>query len=326
MEQNEQQIEFNNQPQRVAPQPQMPMQEQQIVAQSGEQIKYAGFWIRWVAYLVDSLIVGIPIFILGVVLGFIFYDKSAAFENAGVNILRLLLIVLTWSYFIIMTKKYGATLGKMAFGLEVRSDKSESLSWGQVILRETLGKIISYIILYIGFIMAGFASRKQALHDKIASTVVVYKDPNKKFGAGAIILIIIACIIPVVAILGIFASIVLVSLSSARYKAQDAAVKASISSVIPLAIEYQDEKGTLQGFKPEFSILKTCNGNPIVNISKDGKEMAILVKLCSEDKKYACGDFNSNISEVDETYAKSMATSCPKNNSNLQLPPITELR
>jgi hypothetical protein len=236
----------------------------------------------------------------------------------GFNILlRLVFIALAWSYFIVMTKKYGATLGKKAFGLEVRSDKSESLSWGQVILRETIGKIVSYIIIYIGFIMAGFTGRKQALHDKIAGTVVVYKDPNKKLGAGAVVLIIIACLLPIIAIVGIFVSIVLMSLGSARNKAQDAAAAASVVSAISLAIEYQDEKGTLQGFKPEFAGLKACNGNPIVNVSKDGKEMAILVKLCAGNGKYFCDDLDLNAKEVDETYAKSMATTCPKSKSNL---------
>lgn len=275
------------------------------------QIKYAGFWVRYAASLIDGMIVIIPMFILGLVFALVSIGGLADLESEGSGIfLRLFVSVLVWIYFIVMTKNYGATLGKKAMGIKVISDKSENLSWGQVILRETLGKIISTIILYIGYLMAGFTARKQALHDMMASTVVVYKDPNDKPKSWIIVLVIVIPFILAI-IIGIFASITLVSLNSARGKAQDASIKTIVSSVIPSAIIYQSEKGSLVGFVPDFGTsIQGCSGKPSVNISPDGQKMAIFAKLCSSSTTYFCVDLNSNSTEVNQVYAMSGKTDC----------------
>ncbi len=272
------------------------------------QVKYAGFWIRWIANFIDGLVLIIPTIIVGLIIKF---TTFGAVQSVFISISGLLV---SWIYFVWMTNKYQATLGKRALGIQVVSDKSENLSLGQVILRETIGKFISMVILFIGYIMAGFTKRKQALHDKIASTLVVYKDPNKKVTVWIIVIVIIASLLILAVIIGILVSIVLVSLNSARNKAQDAATKANISSVIPVAIMYQDNRGTLKGFVPNFGVqFKKCTGNPIVNISPDGQNMAIFAKLCDpkSESKYFCDDLNSNSAEVDENYAKSGKTLCP---------------
>lgn len=273
------------------------------------QVKYAGFWIRWVANFIDGLILIIPNIIVSLLIKFSTFGiiKSILTSISG--------LLVSWFYFILMTNKYQATLGKKALGIQVVSGKSENLTLNQIIIRETIGKIISAVILFIGYIMAGFTKRKQALHDKIADTLVVYKDPNQKTTIWVIVVVIIASFLMLIAIMGILASIVLVSLDNARDKAQDVATKVSISSVIPSAAIYQDEKGTLKGFVPNFGIkFKKCTGNPIVNISPDGKDMAIFAKLCDPKNKgkYFCADIAGldyidelAYTEVDESYAKS---------------------
>jgi uncharacterized RDD family membrane protein YckC len=65
-----------------------------------------------------------------------------------------------------------ATVGKIALGIEVTDLEGNRLSFGRALGRN-LAKIISALILYIGFIMAAFTKRKQALHDMIASALVV---------------------------------------------------------------------------------------------------------------------------------------------------------
>lgn len=134
------------------------------------QVKYAGFWIRWVASFIDGLVLLIPNIILSIVF------TALLMPTLG----TIFSYIILWAYYISMTKKYGATLGKKALGLQVASDNSDNLTLSQVIFRETIGKIISMIILFIGYMMAGSTKRKQALHDKIAGTIVVYRDPNKK--------------------------------------------------------------------------------------------------------------------------------------------------
>lgn len=168
--------------------------------------------------------------------------------------------------------------------------------------------------------MAGFTARKQALHDKIAGTVVVYKDPNKKPN-GLIIGLIIGVVL-VVPIIGIFASIVLVNLNSARQKASDAAVKATMSSMIPEALLYYDSNSnSFKGFKskaPLSATVKSCSGDPVANVSADGRAMAIFAKSCAKNTVYFCDEVDLNsegqaqIVEVDEQYAKSGAVSCNK--------------
>lgn len=144
---------------------------------SGENIqpvKYAGFWIRWVAVFIDGIVVAImavPIMIAFYFLsGGIFSEDGET--SSGFNLLGYLI---SWGYYIYMTDKYQATLGKRAMGIIVVNEDFSKASLGNIILRETVGKIISGIILMIGYIMAAFTDRKRALHDMISGTVVIYK-------------------------------------------------------------------------------------------------------------------------------------------------------
>jgi len=114
-------------------------------------LRYAGFWIRFLAGFIDTL----PFLIIALV-----FNRSLGEFSYII-------------YVILMTKIYQATLGKMAMGIKVVSENSENLTWGQVILREIVGKFVSGIIFNIGFIMVGFTERKQGLHDKIAKTLVI---------------------------------------------------------------------------------------------------------------------------------------------------------
>ncbi len=192
-------------------------------------IKYAGFWIRFVALMVDSVILFLPSLIFSSFLGFITIALGLS-GNMGFSIFQSFLsMILYWVYFILMTHYVGATLGKMLVGITVRSDVNGKLSLGRVILRETIGRLASVIIIFIGYIMVAFTPKKQALHDMIAHSVVIYKDPAHPNKTGIIIGTIIAVIIPGIALLGIISSIVLVSLSVARQKGFQAQMKYNTS-------------------------------------------------------------------------------------------------
>jgi len=91
---------------------------------------------------------------------------------------RIVTYLVTWTYYILMTSKYQATLGKMVVGIRVISDKNDNLTLGKIILRETVGKLVTGITVGVGFMMVVFTEKKQALHDMIASSVVVYKNPK----------------------------------------------------------------------------------------------------------------------------------------------------
>ena len=126
---------------------------------------FAGFWLRYVAAWIDVFVVLVLIVPFALGLGATGYAPSI------IAITPITLIII-FGYLIFMTGRYGATLGKMLLKIKVvRTDGSE-LGYGTAAVRE-LSKIISYMICGIGFYMAGFDSNKQALHDKIASTVAV---------------------------------------------------------------------------------------------------------------------------------------------------------
>ena len=78
-----------------------------------------------------------------------------------------------WLYFALMeSSERGATVGKMALGLRVVTSNGQRLSFMNATGRY-FAKIISAIILGIGFLMIAFTDKKRGLHDMIASTLVI---------------------------------------------------------------------------------------------------------------------------------------------------------
>ena len=89
-----------------------------------------------------------------------------------VNVCQTLLQIL---YFSLMeSSKFQGTLGKMALGIKVTDMNGGKLDFTKAFLRN-LCKLISNFTLLIGYLMAGFTEKKQALHDMIAGTLVVRK-------------------------------------------------------------------------------------------------------------------------------------------------------
>ncbi|MDD5165258.1 MAG: RDD family protein [Candidatus Pacebacteria bacterium] len=259
-------------------------------------VKYAGFWVRFVAIMVDSLIIAIPIAMTQFLLGLILIKNPGSATQTAGALSYVVSLLLTWTYFTLMTYYSGATLGKMLVGITVKSDSFEKLSFGKVLLRETLGKFVSQIILCIGFIIAGFTAKKQGLHDMFAHSVVIYKDPAKPHTAGLVVGIIIACILPMIAIFGIMSSVVLVALSSARQKGQDAQVRTVLSQLRTQAEVYYGDNNTYsktrscsQGmfadasFASVFVQLKDKN---VVTCYAEGETYAISAVLNSSGSSY----------------------------------------
>jgi uncharacterized RDD family membrane protein YckC len=139
---------------------------------------YGGFWIRVVAYIIDAILLNIAFGILGLVTGlsmvpthFTDYDSPDAYAAMGTA--QLISLVITWLYFALMESSVrGATVGKMAVGLRVVTDQGNRLSFANATGR-FFAKIISALILCIGFIMVAFTDRKRGLHDIIAGTLVI---------------------------------------------------------------------------------------------------------------------------------------------------------
>jgi uncharacterized RDD family membrane protein YckC len=139
-------------------------------------IVYAGFWLRFAAIFVDGLVF-LPLTIVSLVLQSA--EKSA--DDTSVKVTLALIIVLValfslvvrWLYFALMeSSAWQATLGKKLIGLRVTDMACQRIGFGRATGRY-FGKILSALIFMIGFMMAGWTERKQALHDMIAGTLVV---------------------------------------------------------------------------------------------------------------------------------------------------------
>lgn len=146
------------------------------------EVVYAGFWKRAAACLIDSLVLGIGGAIIGGVIGAMMgaiiginggSDGGAVVLIQVVNFLVGLAIGATYyGWFHASTSQ--ATLGKMAVGIKVVRGNGEPISFPRGVGRY-FATLLSTLILYIGFLMAAFTQRKQALHDMVSDTLVVDK-------------------------------------------------------------------------------------------------------------------------------------------------------
>ena len=151
---------------------------------SEKTVVYAGFWVRFAAFLIDSLIVGAALLIVRLALFFGF----SVFELIEVNPLDtkvlfsytvkdIILYLAGAAYYIICTYCAGTTAGKWLFNLRVvpaGGSGQRKLRLIDVVYRETIGKFLSGLVMNIGYIIAGMDSEKRALHDMLCDTRVIY--------------------------------------------------------------------------------------------------------------------------------------------------------
>ncbi len=168
------------------------------------EITYAGFWKRFLAHFLDKLILGfvlaiifIPIWIVGIFGYFIEYSSdeyneytnvaaqpfsndefSAAMFSVFILIIIgmiILNILIEWLYYALMeSSEKQATLGKIIVGIKVTDLEGKKISFSKASGRY-FGKFLSRLTLCIGYVMAGFTQKKQALHDILSSCLVINK-------------------------------------------------------------------------------------------------------------------------------------------------------
>jgi uncharacterized RDD family membrane protein YckC len=159
-----------------------------------ENTNYAGFWLRFVAAIIDGIIIAIlqsvvimPILAMfGLSIAtmgdFNFNSMSdqdmigmfAAFIAFFSVVMTISFVIQTFYFTLMESSKNQATVGKLALGLKVTDRSGNKLDFTKALLRQ-LGKIISGMVMLIGYIMAGLTEKKQALHDMIAGALVVKK-------------------------------------------------------------------------------------------------------------------------------------------------------
>jgi uncharacterized RDD family membrane protein YckC len=158
---------------------------------------YAGFGQRLLAFIIDVIIVGIvysviatPIIAamgLGIASEVQSMDGMSEDQAAGAAvgmigtimaglgmIIMVSFIIQILYYSLMESSKLQASVGKLALGIKVVDMNGNRISFTKAVLR-SFGKILSAMIMYIGYLMAAFTEKKQGLHDMIASTLVVKK-------------------------------------------------------------------------------------------------------------------------------------------------------
>ena len=129
---------------------------------------YAGFWLRFVAILIDVLLLSAAAAIC--VLPMLLFTTD---DHILTGAWELTFLALSWLYFAVMeSSSRQATLGKLAMGLKVTDLNGRRITFARATGR-FFAKALSYTILYVGFIMAAVSKQKQGLHDLIAGTLVV---------------------------------------------------------------------------------------------------------------------------------------------------------
>jgi uncharacterized RDD family membrane protein YckC len=152
-------------------------------------VAYAGFWLRFVAFLIDGVvalvafvILLIPLFILtgaGAALSKIGSDEDisndvGAFLGFGFIGFFGIILVVSWLYYALSeSSSWQATLGKKMLNLKVTDLTGQPISFGRASGRFFARIITKLIPLGIGYILAGFTEKKQAIHDMIASCLVL---------------------------------------------------------------------------------------------------------------------------------------------------------
>lgn len=137
---------------------------------------YAGFWIRFVAYVIDMIVIYAVASLLNT-LSFGLLNKQVDFPILGEESLSYVIVMFT--YFISMTYFFSQTLGKMIMKIKVETNRGDKLSLADVVYRELVGRLLTIFLAYIPYIAVAFINKKKGLHDFIADTVVVKEDFSK---------------------------------------------------------------------------------------------------------------------------------------------------
>ncbi|MGS0764779.1 RDD family protein [Syntrophomonas curvata] len=139
----------------------------------------AGFWIRLLAFSIDLLIVtGLNSLLWNFLLP---TEAGISLFHKIINVNSLFLGITGSVYFILMTRYFQQTLGKMIVGIKVIQRSGEPLSWVTVIFRELVARSLSQLMgLNLGYIVCWFNPGKRCVHDYLSDTWVVYENPDSR--------------------------------------------------------------------------------------------------------------------------------------------------
>ena len=148
-------------------------------------VEYAGFWLRFVAWIIDRIVLQVttsflvfPLFGMSSLRTMLRMRQPMAPEDllplfGSIARVAMAALVVQWLYYSLLeSSTWQGTLGKKALGLQVTDLSGRRINFGRATGRY-FARIITALTFFIGYIMAGFTQKKQALHDMLAGTLVI---------------------------------------------------------------------------------------------------------------------------------------------------------
>jgi uncharacterized RDD family membrane protein YckC len=168
--------------------PRAPMMNPPAIA-PGPRVEYGGFWLRFLAYLIDGVVMSMGVVLILIPLIFLTglgallseIHPQEELNDAGVFLIigvvflfATVSLAVTWLYHALMeSSEWQATVGKKALGLVVTDSTGRRVSFGRATGRHFAKIVTNMVPAFIGYIMAGFTEKKQALHDMIAGCLIL---------------------------------------------------------------------------------------------------------------------------------------------------------
>ncbi|MEE8443534.1 MAG: RDD family protein [Dehalococcoidia bacterium] len=144
-----------------------------LQAKAWRASSYANFWLRFVAFTIDSFLLFIVYLALSVLKVAADVVQVSGGSAAPSFVASALILLTPGLYYWLFTGLKGQTIGKMALGIRVVDAQGNKPGLGRAALRESIGKTISTLVLMIGYLWVFWDKRKQGWHDKLAHTFVV---------------------------------------------------------------------------------------------------------------------------------------------------------
>ena len=130
-------------------------------------MQYQGIWIRFISFLIDTIVLGVLIGVIGSILGFSVVSRTAGW---GFGLLSFIIFL---AYFTYLEGSKGQTIGKMVTKIKVVGEDGEMINMNQAFTRNILRVIDGLLAYLIGAILIWRSDKKQRLGDRIAKTVVI---------------------------------------------------------------------------------------------------------------------------------------------------------
>lgn len=143
----------------------------------GRPLETAGISLRFVAVLLDTVIVFVPMFlVVGLLSGGFYSEQGPGYSNVGIDVSGgafLLLVALGVGYYVVCEAVTGRTVGKGMVGIRVVGDDGEPVTFGAAVLRNLLRLVDAFFFYLVAFVFAVQSPLRQRLGDRVAHTVVV---------------------------------------------------------------------------------------------------------------------------------------------------------